>query len=67
MMREVFNSHVMIANLVPFVNCLPSFCMVMLSSHEYKLTVKQTVKSPSILEKIISNLVGMLNASVVVC
>ena len=42
MMTEVFNSHVIIANLVPFVNCLPNFCMVMLSSHEYKLTVKQT-------------------------
>ena len=42
MMTEVFNSHVIIANLVPFVNCLPNFCMVMVLTHEYELTVKHT-------------------------
>ena len=39
-MREVFNSRVMIANLVPFVNSLPNFCVVMVLPHEYELAVK---------------------------
>ena len=40
--REVFNSRVIIANLVPFVNCPLNFCMVMVSTHKYELIVKQT-------------------------
>ena len=40
--RKVFDSVLIIAISVAFVNSHPTFSLVILSSHQYELTVKQT-------------------------